>query len=174
MRARSRDLLPLVLVLAVAGCIKIDEWSKYNKDPGQPCESADECTSCPEGYDWACAGPPGDTGICPTRDGSENGQPVTRGVCRRSLGETGMNCTAETVSGCDDDYCIYASSQEAGVCSKHCDDGVCPARSVCIQTNKTGGGTMLWCAQKCTNTLDCATNATCQDTGTYGMVCFPN
>jgi hypothetical protein len=173
MRVRTRDLLALLLILAVVGCIKIDEWNKYNQDPGQPCTSNDECTSCPEGYDWECAGPPGDEGLCTTREGEADGGTITRGICRLSMGETGMNCAGDPTI-CDYGYSVYANNNPSrGVCSKVCDDGVCPARSICIQTPKTGGGTINWCAQTCATTFDCDTNSTCQSATGYGMVCFP-
>jgi hypothetical protein len=179
MRAPFMILLPLALVLAVAGCIKDDEWAKYNKQPGEQCTSADECLACAEGIDWKCDGPQGDQGICPLRtrevpvDGGTRTMDVA--ICRMSMGETGMNCTAENPGACDDSNCVYASAAEKGVCSKTCDDGVCPgARFTCTQTNRTGGGTMNWCAQLCKTDIDCDSNASCKAMTSGSMVCFPN
>jgi hypothetical protein len=172
MRARPLDLLPLVLALAGAGCISEDEWSKYNKQPGDVCESADECTSCPSGATWTCEGPSGDEGICTLRDVGSGG--VRQGICRGSAGEPGVNCSAENPGACDYSYCVYAGAAEKGVCSRVCDDGVCPgARFVCIQTNRQSGGVMNWCAQRCTTNVECDTHSTCQTAPSGETVCFP-
>jgi hypothetical protein len=173
MRART-SLLSLLLVLAATGCIKIDEWEKYNKAPGERCTSADECAACPEGIDWTCDGPTGDVGICPTREATVEGESGPMGVCRGSTGEPGMNCSGERPDLCDHDYCVYAGAAERGICSKVCDDGVCPdARFICTQTNLQSGGVANWCAQRCSADYECDSNAVCKsNAGT--MVCFPN
>jgi hypothetical protein len=179
MRARSTMLVLLALTLATTGCIKIDEWQKYNKAPGERCTSADECLACAEGITWDCTGPPGDQGICPlrTREVPTDGGTVTMdiAICRMSNGEIGMNCSGESPGACDFSYCVYATAAERGVCSRTCDDGSCPSgRFACTQTPRTGGGTMNWCAQLCTTDLDCDSNATCETVSTGSMVCFPS
>jgi hypothetical protein len=162
MRASTIILLPLALVLALAGCIKDDEWSRYNKAPGMPCETADECAACPADADWDCAGPIGDEGIC------------MAGHCRMTTGEVGLNCNAENPGTCDYDYCVYAGAAERGLCSKTCGDGTCPGeRFVCAQTNSSSGGTIYWCAQRCAVDTDCDSNASCKENGSAGQVCFP-
>jgi hypothetical protein len=161
MRSRPTSLLVLALALAVAGCISQSEWDKYNKKPGENCTSSDECGYCTEDSPKGCEGPSGDSGLCLV------------GVCRMTKGEIGLNCSA--ASTCDYGDCVYASSSQYGICSKVCDDSYCPGeRSACVQTPRTGGGTMNWCAHKCATSAECDTNATCQSISAGYMVCFPS
>lgn len=163
MRTRPTPLLLATLVFATAGCISQSEWEKYNKEPGEACSSSDECGFCTEDSPEGCRGPTADGGIC------------IAGVCRTSRGEIGLNCNAENAGTCDYTNCIFASSSQYGICSKSCETDSCPGeRTACVESARTGGGVIRWCAQKCVSTDECDSNSTCQNVPAGYQVCFPS